>query len=64
MIDERAKQAYQALEHVFHACQLEKLSKRLTVRAQHEYKIIQQIQRLVRKQSDIIIRRTNKSKVF
>ena len=62
--DERAKQTFQALEHIFHQCQSKKISKTLTIRAQREYRIVQQIQRLVRQRSDIVIRRTDKSKVF
>jgi hypothetical protein len=62
--DERAKQAFQVLEHIFHECKSKKLSKKLTTRVQREYKIVQYIKRLIRQRSDIVIRRTDKSKVF
>lgn len=64
--DERAKQAFQALKHIlYEKFQSKKLSRKLNLRAQREYKIVQSIQRLIRQRlSDIIIRRTDKSKVF
>ncbi|CAF1056727.1 unnamed protein product [Adineta steineri] len=55
---------FQALEHIFHEYQSENISKKLKIRAQREHKIVQYVQRLIRQQSDIVIRRTDKSKVF
>ncbi|CAF4347784.1 unnamed protein product, partial [Adineta steineri] len=62
--DQLAKQAFQALELIFHEYQSKNVPKKLKIRAQHEYKIVQYVQRLVRQRSDIVIRRTDKSKVF
>jgi hypothetical protein len=62
--DQRARQAFQELEHIFHECKSQKLSKKLKNRAQREYKIVQHILRLIRQRPDIVIRRTDKSKVF
>jgi hypothetical protein len=62
--DERAKQASSALQRIFDEFRLKKLPKKLTIRAQREYKIVQSIQRLIRQRLDIVVRRTDKSKVF
>jgi len=62
--DERSKQAFQALEHLLYEFQSKKLSRKLDLRAQHEYKIVRSIRRLIRNRTDIVIRRTDKSKVF
>jgi hypothetical protein len=62
--DERAKQAFQALEHILPAFQLKKLPRKLTARAHHEHQLVQTVKRLLGQRSDIIIRRTDKSKVF
>lgn len=64
IIDERTKQAFSALEHIFFELQSQKLSNKLLRRAQYEYKIVRNIQRLIRQRSDIVIRRTDKNKVF
>ena len=50
------QQANQALEHIFHECKSKKLSNKLTIRAQREYKTVQYIKRLIRQRSDIVIR--------
>ncbi len=62
--DERATQAFQALERILYELYSKQLSKRLGIRAQREYKIVQTIRRLIRQRTDIVIRRTDKSKVF
>jgi hypothetical protein len=62
--DERAKQAFPALEHLLHELYSKQLSGKLGIRAQHEHKIVESIQRLIRQRSDIVVRRTDKSKVF
>lgn len=62
--DAKAKQAFETLKSIFHQCQSKKLSKKLKIRAQREYKIVRHIQRLIYQRSDIVIRRTDKSKVF
>ena len=62
--DERATQAFSALQHILNKCQVQKVSKKLRTRAEYEYKIVQSIQRLLRRRSDIVVRRTDKNKVF
>ncbi|CAF1360741.1 unnamed protein product, partial [Rotaria sordida] len=62
--DERAKQAFTALQRIFYEFQSQKLSKRLEKRAQREYKIVRSIQRLIRRRSDIVVHRRDKGKVF
>jgi hypothetical protein len=62
--NERTSQAFQALEHIMNECKSKKLSKKLNIRAQREHKIVRYIQRVLRQRPDIIIRRTDKSKVF
>ena len=62
--DERAKQAFQALEYIFHECESKKPSKKLKYRAWREYKVVQSIKRLILQRIDIVSRRTDKSKVF
>lgn len=62
--NEHAKRAFLALQQVFFGLQNEKISKRLSSRAQHEYRTVRSIQRLLQQRPDIVIRRTDKSKVF
>jgi hypothetical protein len=62
--DERAKQAFSGLERIFNEFQLQKLSKKLRRRAQYEHKIVRSIQRVIHRRSDIVVRRTDKNKVF
>ena len=62
--DERAKQAFQTLKRLFYDYQQKKLSRKLQLQAQHEHTNVRSIQSVLRSQKDIIIRRTNKSKVF
>ena len=62
--DARTKQAFSVLERIIHEFQSQKISKKLGRRAQHEYKIVRSIQRLLHRRSDIVVRRTDKNKVF
>ena len=62
--DERTKQAFSAFERIINEFQFQKISKKLGRRAQHEYKIVRSIQRLLHRRSDIVVRRTDKNKVF
>ena len=62
--DEQATQAFSTLKRIINEFQFQQLSKQLRMRAQHEYKIVQSIQRLIRRRSDIVVRRTDKNKVF
>lgn len=62
--NERAKQAFAALEQLFSELQNEKIPKRLSSRAQYEYKLVRISQRLLQQRPDIVVRRTDKSKVF
>ncbi|CAF4894724.1 unnamed protein product, partial [Rotaria sp. Silwood2] len=62
--DERTKQAFQALEHLLHDLYSKPLTKKLAIRAQREYKVVKSIQHILHQRSDIVIRRTDKSKVF
>ncbi|CAF4639698.1 unnamed protein product, partial [Rotaria sp. Silwood2] len=62
--DERTKQTFQALEYLLHDLYSKPLTKKLTIRAQREYKIVKSIQHILRQRSDIVIRPTDKSKVF
>jgi len=62
--DEHTKQAFSALQCIFSELQLHKLTNKLGRRAQYEYKIVRAIQRLLRQRPDIVIRRTDKNKVF
>ena len=62
--DARTSRAFQALRDIFSALKSKKLSTKLTIRAQRAYETVQDILRLVRRRSDIVIRRTDKSKVF
>jgi hypothetical protein len=62
--DARAKQAFSTLERLLHDLYSKPLARKLLRRAQFEYRIVQSIQRLLRQRPDIIIRRTDKNKVF
>ena len=55
MTNEQTKDAFPALERIFKECKSKKLSKKLNIRAQREHKMVR---------PDIVIRRTDKSKVF
>ncbi|CAF3912342.1 unnamed protein product [Rotaria sp. Silwood1] len=61
---ERTTQIFSELERTLHQLQTQKLSKVLEKRAQYEYKIVRTIQRLIHRRKDIVVRRTDKNKVF
>ncbi|CAF3892197.1 unnamed protein product [Rotaria sp. Silwood1] len=60
----RTIQIFSELERTLHQLQSQKLSKVLGKRAQYEYKIVRSIQRLIHRRKDIVVRRTDKNKVF
>ena len=62
--DQRAKQAFQELKKFLHNLYSKPLPKALALRAKREYKTIQSIQQLLYQRPDIVLRRTDKSKVF
>ena len=62
--DQRAKQAFSALESIFKELQSRRISTRTRIRAQREYKLVKNIQCLLRQRPDIVIRRTDKNKIF
>ncbi|CAF5162267.1 unnamed protein product, partial [Rotaria magnacalcarata] len=62
--NEGAKKSFSVLESIFNHCQSQKVPEKLQRRAQHENKIIQSIKRLTCRRSDIVVRRTDKKKVF
>ncbi|CAF2189948.1 unnamed protein product [Rotaria magnacalcarata] len=63
-IDGRSKQAFQALKNILHELYSKPLPRKLAKRAKQEHKIVQSIQKLLVQRPDIVIRRTDKSKVF
>jgi hypothetical protein len=62
--DERAKEAFQELQHILHELYTKRSSRKIQKRAQYENKIVRMIKRMLNERSDIVIRRTDKSKVF
>ena len=62
--DERSKRAFQALQQLVCESYSKSISKKLTIRAKQEKRIVRSIQQLLSQRPDIIIRRTDKSKVF
>ena len=62
--DAKAKQAFQELEHLLSELYSKPLPTSLALRSQQEYKIVRSIQQLLHCRTDIVIRRTDKSKVF
>ena len=58
------KQAFPSLEDLLYELQSTRLTRNLAVRARRERAIVQGILHLLRQRPDIIIRRTDKSKVF
>ncbi|CAF1254965.1 unnamed protein product [Rotaria magnacalcarata] len=63
-VDQPAKQAFQELKTLLHNLYSKPLARSLALRAKREYKTIQSIQQLLCQRPDIVIRRTDKSKVF
>lgn len=64
LTDQRTKQAFQELKSIIHNVQSTQLPKRLQKRTKYQYKIVQSIQKLLQHRPDVVIRRTDKSKVF
>ena len=62
--DDRAKQTFPALERLLYDMYSKALPRNLARRAQREYRIVRSIHRLIRQRPDIVVRRTDKSKVF
>jgi len=62
--DPRVKQTFSELERILNQLYSKPLSKHVLKRGQYEYKIVRSIQHLLRRRPDIVIRRTDKSKVF
>ena len=62
--DERAKLAFRELEQMIQELYTKPLSRKLYRRARHEYHIVKRLQKLIRTQSDIIIRRIDKGEGF
>ncbi|CAF5052148.1 unnamed protein product [Rotaria magnacalcarata] len=62
--DIRAKQAFQELKCLLSELYSKSIPRKLTIRAKREYKIVRSIQQLLHCRTDIVIRRTDKSKVF
>jgi hypothetical protein len=62
--DPKSRQAFSTLAHILKEIYSKPLSKNVLRRGQYEYKIVQSIQRILRQRPDIVIRRTDKSKVF
>ena len=62
--DPRAKQPFSVLQRILHELYSKTLSKSLIRRAQSEYESVRNIQYLMRQRPNIVIRRTDKNKVF
>lgn len=62
--DARVKHALPILERLIRDIYSKPLPFRLQRRAKHEYRIVRSIRCLLRRRPDIVIRRTDKSKVF
>ena len=62
--DAHAQQAFSTLERLFYEFQSKRISKTLTSRALREYQVVRSLQHLLRQRPDIVVRRTDKSKVF
>ena len=52
------------MECIFKELQSRRIPTRTRIRAQREYKLVKSIQCLLRQRSDIVIRRTDKNKIF
>ena len=62
--DPRAREAFSMLERLIQDIYSKPLPKKFQRRARYEYKLVRSICQLLRKRSDILVRRTDKSKVF
>ncbi|CAF1492095.1 unnamed protein product, partial [Adineta steineri] len=61
--DQRAKEFFMSIENLLCQLQTQSVSHRLSTRIRHDDKLIRSIQR-IQKQENIVLRRTDKSKVF
>jgi hypothetical protein len=61
--DQRAKEFFAAIEHLYRQLYTTPLPRKLFTRAQYEYRIIKSTQRQIKK-SNVVIRSTDKSKVL
>ena len=62
--DRRAQEAFSELKTIVHELYVKKLSRHLNIRARYEHALVKNIRRLIDKQPHVIVRRTDKSKVF
>ncbi|CAF1535766.1 unnamed protein product, partial [Adineta ricciae] len=62
--NERSEMIFAQLRYVFKGLKSHKVPKKLTKRAQKEYQVVRSIRRLLRQRPDIVVRRTDKNKVF
>jgi len=62
--DERAKQAFPELQNITHELHVKKLPRKLGIRARNEYALVRSIRRSIKNRPNIIVRRTDKSKVL
>lgn len=62
--DPRAKHAFSTLERLIHDIYSKPLPKHLYRRALNEYRLLRSICRLLRRRPDVVVRGTDKSKVF
>lgn len=62
--DERARQAFAELQQLNHDLHLRTMPYHLNIRAKREYGLVKSIRRLIHRQPNIVVRRTDKSKVF
>ena len=62
--DDRAKQAFSALKCILKECHSKLVPSYLMRRAKYERNIVRGIKRLLRGRNDIVVRRTDKCKVF
>ena len=64
MTNQSTRESFQKLQTNLYRLESKKVSKLQQKRAPYEYRIAQSIQHVLRHRSDIVIRRTDKSKVF
>ncbi|CAF3768809.1 unnamed protein product [Rotaria socialis] len=64
LIEPREKEGFPSLKRMLYELQSKKLPRKLRIRARRERKVVQSILKILHNRPDIIIRRTDKSKVF
>jgi hypothetical protein len=62
--DERTKQTFSELQNIVHELHVRKLTRKLEIRARNQYALVRSIRRFIQNRSNIIVCRTDKSKVF